>query len=74
MDDDIVRAGRARQGHPFLSTGQAAFYLGLSLRTLQTLRSSGAGPAFRRHGRHVLYHIEDLESWSRARREGPHGA
>lgn len=71
MDDEIDRAGRARRGRPFLSTGQAAFYLGLSARTLQNLRSDGAGPAFRRHGRHIFYHIDDLDGWSKARRESP---
>ena len=30
MDDDIARAARAKKGSPFLSTEQAAFYLGLS--------------------------------------------
>ena len=30
LDDEIARASRARKGTPFLSTEQAAFYLGLS--------------------------------------------
>lgn len=65
MDDAIARAERARKGTPFLSTEQAAFYLGLSPRKLQELRASGEGPDFRRHCRYVRYHIEDLDSWSR---------
>jgi hypothetical protein len=65
MDDDIARADRARKGTPFLSTEQAAYYLGLSARKLQSMRGSGSGPRFRRHCRYVRYHIDDLDSWSR---------
>jgi hypothetical protein len=65
MDDDIARAARAKKESPFLSTEQAAFYLGLSARKLQQMRASGTGPAFRRHSRYVRYHIDDLDAWSR---------
>lgn len=65
-DEDIVRAERARRSHPFLNTRQASYYLGLSARYLERLRSRGTGPVFRRHGRFVLYHIDDLDAWSRA--------
>ena len=65
MDDDIARAARAKKGTPFLSTEQAAFYLGLSARKLQQMRASRAGPAFRRHSRYVRYHIDDLDAWSK---------
>lgn len=64
MEDDIARANRARKGTPFLSTEQAAFYLGLSPRKLQELRAAGEGPAFRRHCRFIRYHIDDLDGWS----------
>jgi hypothetical protein len=75
MDDEIARAARAKKGSPFLSTEQAAFYLGLSARKLQQMRAARAGPQFRRHSRFVRYHIDDLDSWSRgdsphARRDG----
>lgn len=63
--DDIARAARAKKGTPFLSTEQAAFYLGISARKLQQLRSAGSGPDFRRHCRYVRYHIDDLDRWSR---------
>lgn len=66
MDDDIARAARAKKGSPFLSTEQAAFYLGVSARKLQSMRSSGTGPQFRRHSRYVRYHIDDLDAWSGA--------
>ena len=67
MDDDdaINRAARARKGSPFLNTAQAAHYVGLAERTLETMRGQGAGPAFRRHGRFIRYHIDDLDAWSR---------
>lgn len=67
MDDDISRAAIARKGSPFLNTAQAAFYVGLSQRTLEKMRVVGGGPSYRKHGRYVRYHIDDLESWSRAR-------
>jgi hypothetical protein len=65
MDDDIARAARAKKGSPFLSTEQAAFYLGLSARKLQAMRGEGTGPSVRRHSRYVRYHIDDLEAWSK---------
>jgi hypothetical protein len=64
IDDDIARAARAKKGSPFLSTEQAAFYLGLSARKLQQMRGQGGGPLFRRHNRYVRYHIDDLDDWS----------
>jgi len=64
--DDFERAARAKKGSPFLSTEQAAFYLGLSARKLQALRSAGTGPRCRRHSRYVRYHIDDLDQWSEA--------
>jgi hypothetical protein len=64
MDDEISRAARAKKGSPFLNTEQAAFYLGLSARKLQQMRRTETGPRFRRHGRYVRYHIDDLDRWS----------
>jgi len=66
MDDDVARAAWAKKGSPFLSTEQAAFYLGLSARKMQAMRGVGQGPPFRRHSRYVRYHIDDLDAWSRA--------
>lgn len=60
------RAARARSGSPFLSPDQAAFYLSLSPRTLQEYRTAGTGPRYRRHSRHIRYHIDDLDAWSRS--------
>lgn len=67
MDGDAnARAALARRGSPYLSPDQAAFYLGVSPRTLQEYRTAGTGPRFRRHSRHVRYHIDDLDIWSRS--------
>jgi hypothetical protein len=66
MEDEIARAQRAKKGSPFLSTEQAAFYLGLSARKMQAMRREGAGPRFRRHCRYIRYHVDDLDSWSGA--------
>lgn len=63
-DDQVARARLALRGSPFLSPEQAAHYLGVSVRTLQEHRSGGTGPRFRRHCRHVRYHIDDLNAWS----------
>lgn len=67
MDDEADRAARARKGSPFLSTAQAAHYVGLSRRTLEKMRVVGGGPTYRKHGRYVRYHIDDLDQWSVAR-------
>ena len=64
-DDEVARAARAKKGSPFLSTEQAAFYLGLSARKLQAMRAATTGPRFRRHSRYVRYHIDDLDAWSK---------
>ena len=63
--DENERAARAAKGSPFLSPEQAAHYLGVSTRTLQQHRSCGSGPRFRRHCRHIRYHIDDLDGWSK---------
>lgn len=64
MEDQVNRAANARKGSPFLNTAQAAFYVGLSHRTLEKMRVMGGGPKYRKHGRYVRYHIEDLDAWS----------
>lgn len=73
MDDANARAASAKKGSPFLSTEQAAFYLGVCPRTLQSLRADGGGPRFRRHCRFVRYHIDDLNAWSEGGPRAGHG-
>lgn len=65
MNDAILRAAEAKQGSPFLNTAQAAYYVGLSARTLEKMRTEKRGPQWRMHGRYVRYHIDDLDIWSR---------
>jgi excisionase family DNA binding protein len=67
MEDEAQRAAMAKKGSPFLSTAQAAFYIGLSRRTLEKMRTHGGGPKYRKHGRYVRYHIGDLDAWSTSR-------
>jgi hypothetical protein len=31
------------------------------------MRVTGGGPIYRKHGRYVRYHIDDLNAWSKAR-------
>jgi excisionase family DNA binding protein len=64
MEDDISRADSAKKGSPFLTTDQAAHYVGLSRKALERMRRDGRGPRFRKHGRYVRYHIDDLDVWS----------
>jgi excisionase family DNA binding protein len=64
MDDAIERAADAKKGSPFLTTEQAAYYVGLARETLEKMRREGRGPRFRKHGRYVKYHIDDLDTWS----------
>ena len=52
----------------YLSTREAAEYLGLSARTLDRYRVSGEGPVFHRFGGRVRYTREDLDVWAAARR------
>ena len=72
MEDEIARAARAKKGSPFLSTEQAAFYLGLSGRKMQAMRRAGKGPPFRRHSRYIRYHVDDLDGWSAASAAASH--
>jgi excisionase family DNA binding protein len=67
MDDDIERAADAKKGSPFLTTDQAARYVGLSRQALEKMRRRGVGPRYRKHGRYVRYHIADLDAWSESR-------
>ena len=68
-DNENARALKARQGSPFLTTKEAAHYLFLSPRTLDKMRCLGHGPRFRKHGRYIRYHINDLEAWSEGRQQ-----
>ena len=68
--DEVRRARTATRGSPFLSTEQAAAYLGVGARRLKEMRQNCTGPRYRYHGRLVRYHIDDLIFWSRSREPG----
>ncbi len=56
-----------RQGSinsPYKTVVEAAEYLRLNPRTLNNMRCAGKGPSFHKHGRRVLYHIDELVKWS----------
>ena len=55
-------------GENYMTTKQAAAYLGLSHRTLESYRSKGGGPVFHYFGRRVLYLLDDLRAWAAERR------
>jgi hypothetical protein len=59
-------APSARSQSPFYTPVQAADFVKLSWRTLERMRQNGEGPPFRKHGRYIRYHIDDLVSWSQA--------
>ena len=42
---------------------QAAVYLGVKPRTLESWRAKGMGPAFRGKGKNIRYHIDDLDAF-----------
>ena len=51
----------------YLTNEEAAAYLKLSPHTLNKKRVIGGGPKFRKLGSRVVYDIDDLESWIKAR-------
>ncbi len=68
---DLGREGDMRMnedGSNYLSTPEAAAWLGLSPRTLDRYRVSGEGPVFHRFGSRVHYLLAALEAWASARR------
>jgi hypothetical protein len=66
MMEPKTGASSARLQSPFYTPVQAADFIKLSWRTLERMRRNGEGPAFRKHGRYIRYHIDDLEAWSQA--------
>ena len=48
----------------FLRTKEAAYFLGLSRRTLEKHRTYGTGPTYRKLGGRVVYSVDDLQAWA----------
>lgn len=57
-----------REESPFLHPDEAAKYLRITRRALENFRVTGKGPAYRKHGGRVVYHIDELDEWSQNRR------
>ena len=66
MLEPKLGAMSSRPLSPFYTPVQAADFVKLSWRTLERMRHTGEGPAFRKHGRYIRYHIDDLEAWSKS--------
>jgi len=64
------KSGRApaKIASPYLSIDEAALYLRVTARALEHFRGEGGGPAYRKHGGSIVYHIHDLDLWSSLRR------
>jgi excisionase family DNA binding protein len=60
----MMNGSEFRLGETFLSTKEAAALLGLKPNTLEKMRVYGGGPIYRKHGRKVRYHLNDLMTWS----------
>ena len=61
------KAAATSSKSPFLDVLEAANYLGIARSTLDTYRSEGRGPAYRKHGWRVKYKRCDLDAWSERR-------
>ncbi len=68
LEEEGGRSMNGNGSRKYLSTREAAEWLGLSPRTLDRYRVSGDGPAFHRFGSRVRYMAGDLEAWASARR------
>ena len=60
-----LSSAAAQSPEQFFKGKTVTFYVGLSRRTLEKMRTQGGGPGFRRHGRYIRYHIDDLDTWSK---------
>lgn len=68
IDAAIQRALSSSPPPRFLSTKQAASYLGVSRQLLEALRQSGEGPRYTKLQRIVRYAIDDLDQWMSSQR------
>jgi len=58
-------------GDRFLTTDEAAAFLGTTNPTMNYWRVIGTGPKFCRQGRNVRYLLSDLVAWGTSRRVDP---
>lgn len=64
MNDQGKTPSESVAEKPFLNTREAAAWLRLTKNTLEKMRVYGNGPLYRKHGRYVRYHLDDLIAWS----------
>lgn len=53
---------------PYYMLEEAARFLRLRPRTLDNMRGRGVGPVYRKHGGRIIYHHDDLVTWSKSSR------
>lgn len=49
---------------PYRTVHEAAEFLRLSPQTMNNMRSKGTGPSYYKHGRRILYDVDELRAWS----------
>lgn len=72
-DIDVGTIFRATADDRAVNDTEAAQRLGVSPRYLRQLREEGAGPAYIRLGRRVVYKLTDLAAFANAHRVVPAG-
>lgn len=69
MSEDWISRLLSEHGtRAHLSSKEVAYYLRVSPRHLQRLRSTGKGPPFRIHFCRPIYRVDELLVWSDSRR------
>ena len=49
---------------PYKTVDEAADYLRLQPQTLNNMRTARRGPGYHKHGRRIVYHVDELDRWS----------
>jgi DNA-binding transcriptional MerR regulator len=65
--NEFERAEQARQKSPYLTVWETCTYLKISERALRNYRRRGTGPKFQRNAKLILYHVDDVIAWAKAR-------
>ena len=67
MEKETIAAPPTQRGlidSPYKTVAEAAAFLRLSPQTLNNMRSKKEDPSYHKHGRRILYDIEELRAWS----------
>jgi excisionase family DNA binding protein len=65
MSSPMIAPGERR----WLSLGEVAETLGLSIHTFRKIRARGGGPRAVKMGKQFRVHVDDLAAWERRNRE-----